>query len=382
MATKVTLRKKKIKGDKFSLYLDYYPAIKNKKNGKSTRREFLKMYPYKTPIGKEQKNFNVELYRTAETIMHKRTLELAKPDIYNEMEQGRINKKIQGESSFLDFFRQEARKKKSGSTSDNWSSAYSQLEEFCDGNLKFNQLNKEFCENFRSLLLKANSKKYKANKVQTISQNTASCYFNKFKSVLKLAYTFDKIEENLNDKVEFIKQREVIKNTLTLPELINLANTICPNEITRKISLFTAITGIPFAEIKAMTWGNIIENSDEDIRIIMTRVKTSKNLYVNISQEALKYCGTKKEPQELVFPDIENKHRYKYFQQWLRAANIKKKFTYHDLRHTYGTLQIDLGTDIYTLQNQLGQNSPRQAMHYGKASDKLKQNSSSKISLK
>jgi len=40
MATKVTLREKKIKKGMKSLYLDFYPAINNPDTGKPTRREF------------------------------------------------------------------------------------------------------------------------------------------------------------------------------------------------------------------------------------------------------------------------------------------------------------------------------------------------------
>ena len=42
MGIKVTLRQKKLKDGKLSLYLDFYPPIINDK-GKKTRREFLKM---------------------------------------------------------------------------------------------------------------------------------------------------------------------------------------------------------------------------------------------------------------------------------------------------------------------------------------------------
>lgn len=40
----VKLRESQLKDGRVSLYLDYYPPIVNTKTGKSTRREYLKLY--------------------------------------------------------------------------------------------------------------------------------------------------------------------------------------------------------------------------------------------------------------------------------------------------------------------------------------------------
>jgi integrase len=65
----------------------------------------------------------------------------------------------------------------------------------------------------------------------------------------------------------------------------------------------------------------------------------------------------------------------------LTKAGIKKKMTFHDLRHTYGVLQIDFGTDIYTLQGNMGHKNARQTMTYGKISDKRKREAADRIRL-
>jgi hypothetical protein len=44
MTIKVTLRQKKISGNRQSLYLDFYPAIPHPETGEPTRREFLGLY--------------------------------------------------------------------------------------------------------------------------------------------------------------------------------------------------------------------------------------------------------------------------------------------------------------------------------------------------
>lgn len=39
---------------------------------------------------------------------------------------------------------------------------------------------------------------------------------------------------------------------------------------------------------------------------------------------------------------------------WMTDAGIKKHITFHCARHTYATLQLTLGTDIYTVSKLLG----------------------------
>lgn len=40
-STKVTLRKREYPSGKVSLYLDFYPAIKNPRTGEESRREYI-----------------------------------------------------------------------------------------------------------------------------------------------------------------------------------------------------------------------------------------------------------------------------------------------------------------------------------------------------
>ena len=45
----VTLRQKPLRNDRISLYLDYYPVIRNPYTMKMSRREFLGIYIYAKP---------------------------------------------------------------------------------------------------------------------------------------------------------------------------------------------------------------------------------------------------------------------------------------------------------------------------------------------
>ena len=54
-----------------------------------------------------------------------------------------------------------------------------------------------------------------------------------------------------------------------------------------------------------------------------------------------------------VFEGFEIIMAQKPLKAWLRKAGIKKRITFHSFRHTYASLQLELGTDIYTVQHLL-----------------------------
>ena len=377
MAIKVKLRQKAISGNRQSLYLDFYPAIPHPETGEPTRREFLGLYIFdkaKNPIDKQG---NKETLQLAEQIRQKRENNLNKPEIYTgyELEQKRI--KELGEQNFVAYFRSLADKRKA-SNHDNWVSAYNYLEKFTKGNLRFADLNEKFCNGFKEYLL--TSKSRRSNKA-TLSQNSAVSYFNKLKASLKQAYKDGYLPSDLNAKIECIETEETISQTLTIEELNILATTECKNPLLKNYVLFSALTGMPFKEMQNLNWGQVELSETFGIRIKMIRQKTGKPYLINISEQAYSLMGERKEPTDKVFEGINNRDRYYFFPLWLAEAGIKKDMTFHDLRHTYGCLQIDLGTDIYTLQGNMAHSTIRQTMKYGKISDPKKRLAADKIKL-
>jgi integrase len=377
MVIKVKLREKKISGNRQSLYLDFYPAILHPKKGKPTRREFLKMYLFDKPKNFIDKQHNNETVQIAEQIRQKRENQINKPEIYTGYEKEQLKIKELGEQNFVEYFKSLAYKRKA-SNHDNWVSAYKYLETFTKGNLRFADLNEKFCNEFKEYLLTAKSNK--SNK-ETLAQNSAVSYFNKLKATLKQAYKDGYLNTDLNAKIECIEQQETISQTLTIEELNILAKTECKKPLLKKYVLFSALTGMPFKEMQNLNWGQVELSKTFGIRIKMIRQKTGKPYLINISEQAYSLMGERKEQTDKVFEGINNRDRYYFFPLWLAEAGIKKDMTFHDLRHTYGCLQIDAGTDIYTLQGNMGHSTPRQSMMYGRISDQRKREAADKIKL-
>jgi integrase len=378
MATKVKLRQKPISGNRQSLYLDFYPAIIHPETGEPTRREFLRLYIYEKPKRPIDKQHNKETLRLAEQIRQKRENQLNKPEIYTayELEQKRI--KELGEKNFVEYFKSLADKRKA-SNHDNWVSAYKYLETFTKGNLKFADLNEKFCNDFKEYLLTTKSNK---SSKTTLAQNSAVSYFNKLKAALKQAYKDGILQTDLNAKIEPIKQAETRRNFLTIEELNRLVKTECNNPLLKRAALFSALTGLRFSDIKNLVWGEIHHSAENGYSIQFTQQKTKGVEVLPISEQAYSLLGERKKPTDKVFEGLtysayENKHLY----QWIGAAGITKDITFHCFRHTFATLQLFNGTDIYTVSKMLGHRELKTTQIYAKIVDDTKRKAADKIKL-
>jgi integrase len=382
MAIKVKLRQKAISGNRQSLYLDFYPAIPHPETGEPTRREFLGLYLFEKAKNPIDKQHNKETLQLAEQIRQKRDKQFNGNEALTDLEKRLLEKdkkeRQKGEQNFVAYFKTLADKRKA-SNHDNWVSAYNYLEIFTKGDLKFADLNEKFCNEFKEYLL--NTKSNKSSKT-TLAQNSAVSYFNKLKATLKQAYKEGYLPSDLNAKIEPIKQAETRRNFLTIEELNSLVKTECNNPLLKRAALFSALTGLRFSDIKNLVWGEIHHSIENGYTIQFTQQKTKGVEVLPISEQAYSLLGEPKEPTDKVFEGLtysayENKHLY----QWIGAAGITKDITFHCFRHTFATLQLSKGTDIYTVSKLLGHRELKTTQIYAKIIDQTKREAADKIKL-
>lgn len=418
MATKVKLRQKPISKNRQSLYLDFYPAITHPETGEQTRREFLGLYLFidKDEVKKEiatlekdgketssilslckklkplkpiDKQHNKEMLQLAEQIRQKKDKQLNESEVITNLEKRLIerDKKEQDkerketertERNFVEYFKSLADKRKA-SNHDNWVSAYNYLNTFTKGNLKFADLNEKFCNEFKEYLL--NTKSTKSSKV-TLAQNSAVSYFNKLKAALKQAYKDGDLTTDLNAKIEPIKQAETQRNFLTIEELNSLVKTECNSPLLKRSALFSALTGLRFSDIKNLVWGELEYIEGNGYFIKFEQQKTKGIEMMPISEQAYSLLGERREPTDQVFEGLtysayENKHLAK----WVGLAGITKEITFHCFRHTFATMQLSKGTDIYTVSKMLGHRELKTTQVYAKIIDQTKREAADKIKL-
>ncbi len=378
MATKVSLRKKKINNGMESLYLDFYPATINPNTGKPTRREFLRLYIFAKPKTPIEKNRNADTLKIAESIRQKRDNILNKPEIYTEFEKEQLHIKEQGEKCFVEYFRKLAKKRK-GSNSNNWTSALYYLEKFTNGSIKFSELNEKFFNDFKDYLLTAKS--HRSDKTN-LSTNSAVSYFLKIKAALKQAYADGLLQTDLNAKIQPIKSKETRREYLTIEELNKLVKTPCGNDILKRAALFSALTGLRFSDIQKMVWGEIEYIKGQGYLLNFRQKKTQGVETLPISEQAYTLLGERRGENEKVFAGlVYSAYTNKQLFQWLKEAGITKKITFHCFRHTFATLQLTKGTDIYTVSKMLGHREIKTTQIYAKVVDDAKREAANKIKL-
>lgn len=401
MAIKVTLRQKPISKGRSSLYLDFYPAVLNSETGELTRREFLKMYVHdpikykkrtmpngtvkQIPVYSENpiqnqiiEKDNNSVLATAEQIRLKRENQLNKPEIYTEFEKERLRIQEAGKQNFVEYFRKLAKKRKS-SNHDNWISALNYLEKFTKGTLQFADLNESVLEDFKDYLL--NTKSTRSDKT-TLAQNSAVSYFNKVKAALKQAYKDGILQTDLNARIKPIKAAETRREFLTIEELNELVKKPCKNPMLKRVSLFAALTGLRFSDIQKLTWGEVQEVSGQGYFLNFQQQKTEGVENHPISEQAYKLLGERGEPSKRVFEGLKySAYQNKHLAQWIGSAGITRNITFHCFRHTYATLQLYHGTDIYTVSKMLGHKDLKTTQIYTKIVNKMKQEAANKIQL-
>ena len=373
MAIKVTLRKRVLASGKVSLYLDYWPAVRNPRTQQYSRREYLGIYLVKNPKTGFDKNANAEKLRQAEAIRAQRELALINEEF------GFIDKARQ-KMDFLKYFRS-----KLATHDQKWTRVYNHFERYSKGRCVFNDITVEFCNGFKEYLLSAdklNAAKLK-NKEKSgtkLSQNSAAGYWSTFRALLAIAYRERYLNENVNDFLDPIDTIETRRQFLTQDELNTLAATPCEIPVLKAASLFSCLTGLRISDILALEWENITKHTDGGWCIRLQTEKTDNEATLPISDQAYELCGTAGKGK--IFKGLNRGMTRQPLQNWLKDAGITDKhITFHCLRHTYATLQIAQGTGIYTVSKMITHKNVSTTQIYADLVDSKKREAAEAIKI-
>ena len=101
-----------------------------------------------------------------------------------------------------------------------------------------------------------------------------------------------------------------------------------------------------------------------------------------ISEQAYQLCGEPRNPELLVFEDLPDPSWIsKPLERWIKSAGITRHITFHCFRHTFATLQLTNGTDIYTVSKMLGHTNVKTTQIYAKVVDEKKEKAANTIKL-
>lgn len=369
----ITLRQRKMPSGRTSLYLDIYL------NGKRTY-EYLHLY-LEQGTSRTIKEKNRQTLQFAEAVCAKRIVELRNGE-YGFKSQYATH------TRFFDYYRALCQKRFNATESrGNWGNWYSCLHHLRKyekrENITFEDITPEWVQGFRDYLDKeacAWTNDYRKKiKDKPLARNTKVSYFNKLCACLNQAFEERIIEFNPIRGVERFKAEEGTRMYLTIDEVKLLAQTECDYPRIKDAFLFSCLTGLRRSDVLRLRWGDVYRQG-EYTRIIFRQKKTKEQEYLDITEQAARLMGKRGDDEEYVFTDIHTPSTTNNaIKLWVARAGIKKDITFHCARHTFATMMLDLGNDLYTVSKLLGHREIATTQIYAKVLDKNKQKAISSI---
>lgn len=300
--------------------------------------------------------------------------------LYTETEAEQAAQNERSKCDFIKYFedlRDKRHQNSSKSIRVNWDREVKLMKMFTEGKpMIFSTIDMNLLEDYKNFLINAPQG---GSKKGTITRNTASTYFSIFKAGLHQAFIDGYLTVDIAAKAKNIAYSDKQREYLTIDELNTLAATPCDRPIMKRASLFSALTGMRHSDIQKLKWKEIIKDG-EHYRILFTQQKTKGVQYMPISDQAYQLCGERGEPDRLVFEGLQDPSWInKPLERWIKAAGITKHITFHCFRHTYATLQLTNGTDIYTVRKMLGHTKVTTTQIYAKIVDEKKEQAADTI---
>jgi len=363
----VKLREKALANGVRSLYLDIYV------NGKRSY-EFLKLYliPENNPQAKVQ---NDNTMRAANTIKLNRILEIT------NNKAGLKNTSIRAKMLLKDWM-ENFRKAQAQKGVKDQKLIHNTIHALTAYNINvaMRDVNREYIVGLTNFL----RNEYRSPRGKKLKDYSVINYLGCLRNALNMAVREDVIADNPIMKLstqDKVKAPESQREFLTIEEVQKLEATDSPYPHIKQAFLFACYTGLRCSDVRSITWGKIVKDG-EKCRLHTVMFKTKRPFYIPLSKKAMQWMPERgdKTDNDLIFERIPVQVNTKlYLQPWLDKAGITKPITFHCSRHTFGTMMLTLGADIYTTSKLLGHTKVEVTQIYAKIINKKKDDAVSLI---
>jgi integrase len=232
---------------------------------------------------------------------------------------------------------------------------------------------------------------FKRHLEKTLSQNSIRNYLSKLKQVLIHALKAGVIQKHNFNDIEIPANIDAEINPLTIDEVQILVNsTVNFNIQIKQAFLFSCYTGLRQSDVMNLKWSNIDLN-EGTIKIMpiktSNRKKNPKKMEGKILEAPLTESAKKilseierKNENDLVFYDLPKRQVIgKHLMIWGLKLGLKKHIHFHLARHTFATIGITYGIDVYGMQKLLLHSKIEQTQRYAKIVEQKIKNDVSKF---
>jgi len=245
------------------------------------------------------------------------------------------------------------------------------LKDYAGERVTMDQVDKTFCQEYIDYLLTEYRPQGKP-----VSKFTAQNYYRVLNGALNAAVRADVIKLNPFTKIgnsDKIRRPESKREYMTIEELRALIATPMKNEAVKQAYLFSCFCGLRISDIIGLKWGNVyVDNRQYRLEVVMQ--KTKEPIYLPLSPEALRWMPERgnKSAEDTVFDLPSTTHINILLKPWAKAAGIDKRFSFHTARHTFATMMLTLGADLYTTSKLLGHTDVKMTQVYAKIINRKK----------
>lgn len=370
----VKIRLKELKSGSKSIYLDCYV------NG-VREYKFLNLY-LRPEVSREDKKWNKEQMQLANAI---------KAQYIIDIQNGEFGFKDKNRTRKLNFIAycedMAAKYEANGQTSCAvlMRSAILRMVRYKGKNITFNHINKEFLIGYIDFLNNETRDfdkecKDQDRKPKPLSDVYKEALFARIMVALNQAERDGIIIKNpgkdIDRKLKPHSEQKV-RCYLTIEEVKQIIE--CeyrPDNDVKSAFLFCCFSGLRFSDVKKMTWGEITVTNDGQAQLETKMKKTGKSIWVPLSDNAIKWLPERGEAldTDLVFAKLpeQSSNADSRLKTLIKKARITKNVTFHVARHTFATLTLTYGADLYTVSKLLGHSNIRTTQIYAKIVDESK----------
>ena len=144
---------------------------------------------------------------------------------------------------------------------------------------------------------------------------------------------------------------------LTIDEVKRMAEAHTDSPGTKQAFMFCCFTGLRYGDMVALRWCDIRQTDDGEVVFVPSMQKTKHPVIVPLGQQAKKWMPERPADadNQLVFPNAPILSAVnRALKHMAKRAGINKVVSFHTSRHTFATLTLTAGADLYTTSKLLG----------------------------
>lgn len=352
----VRLRQKKLANGVISLYLDIY--YKGKRSF-----EFLRLY-LNPPIDRVIQIQNQNILKIANEIKQRRTIEVL-GRAYGLGWDERPSET--GKTLFESIAEREQDVTLRPNSARFYKSLGKYIKEYYREDILLNEITPDFIRGFMRWL-----------KTRGMLEGTQYNYVSKLRAVLSeqeregnlRTNPFNQIPKNEIPKKNFRQRQYLTEAEIKAFASVDYSDFTPKQREALKAFLFACFTGLRWSDIIALEWDNI-KRSESGLQLEFEQVKTGGAVILPLSSTALLLIGGVQKKEGRVFPLLAQHgvNANLIIKRVAKLAGIKKDITFHCGRHTFATLAITRGVDIFTTSKLMGHKDVKETQIYAKLVD-------------